>query len=156
MTTADSPSRPSRRALLFGLAAGGVALALVPGGPGAAELPLDEILALTGGRLPERSARLQLDMPKVFANGYTVPITITVASPMTDADHVRQVTVLAPGNPFLEVATFRFTPRSGRAHVSTRIRLAEPQQVHAVAELSGGRVLLASTWVEVATNGCAG
>jgi sulfur-oxidizing protein SoxY len=38
--------------------------------------------------------------------------------------------------------------------VSTRIRLAEPQYVLALAEMNDGALLMAKTWVEVATNGC--
>jgi sulfur-oxidizing protein SoxY len=38
--------------------------------------------------------------------------------------------------------------------VETRIRLAEPQDVVAVAEMNDGTLLMTTTWVEVATNGC--
>jgi sulfur-oxidizing protein SoxY len=38
--------------------------------------------------------------------------------------------------------------------VSTRIRLAEPQYVLAVAQMSDGTLLMTETWVEAATNGC--
>jgi len=65
------------------------------------------------------------------------------------------VRVFAPRNPLVEVAGFHFTPRSGRARISTRIRLAQPQDVVAVAEMSDGTFLMAKKWVEVATNGCA-
>ena len=41
------------------------------------------------------------------------------------------------------------------AHVSTRIRLAKPQHVVAVAEMNDGTLLMTKTWVDVATNGCA-
>ncbi|MGH6927078.1 MAG: thiosulfate oxidation carrier protein SoxY, partial [Dongiaceae bacterium] len=87
--------------------------------------------------------------------GYTVPLTFDVDSPMTEADHVRVVHVVAPRNPLVRVASFHFTPRSGRARVSTRIRLAEPQNVIAVAEMSDGSLLMAKTRVEVEINGCA-
>jgi sulfur-oxidizing protein SoxY len=98
---------------------------------------------------------MRLDMPAAFPNGYTVPMSLEVDSAMTGADHVRQVRVLAPGNPLVEVADFRFTPGSGRARVSTRIRLAKPQEVLAVAEMSDETMLLARTWVKVDINGCA-
>ena len=94
-------------------------------------------------------------MPAVFPNGYTVPLSFDVDSPMNEADYVRHVRVLAPRNPLIEVADFRFTPRSGRARVSTRIRLAEPQNVLVVADMSDGTLLLARTWIKVDINGCA-
>ena len=40
------------------------------------------------------------------------------------------------------------------ARVSTRIRLAKPQNVVAVAEMSDGSLLMTKTRVDVATNGC--
>jgi sulfur-oxidizing protein SoxY len=107
------------------------------------------------GRTPVPSDRLRLEMPAVFPNGYTVPLTFDVDSPMTEADHVRAVHVVAPRNPLIRVASFHFTPRSGRARISTRIRLAEPQNVIAVAEMSDGSLLMAKTRVEVEINGCA-
>jgi sulfur-oxidizing protein SoxY len=77
-----------------------------------------------------------------------------VDTAMTDIDHVRHVRVLAPLNPIVEVATFHFVPQRSEPRVSTRIRLAGPQEVLAIAEMSGGELLMARTWVEVATNGC--
>lgn len=107
------------------------------------------------GRMPTESARLRLAIPPVFANGYTVPLALELDSPMTEADHVRHFHILAPKNPIIAVASFHFTPRSGRARVSTRIRLAEPQNVVAAAELSDGTLLMARAWVKVDSNGCA-
>ena len=101
-----------------------------------------------------QSPRVRLELPSTFSNGHGVPMTLAVESPMTEADYVRQVQVLAPRNPILIVAGFQFTPDSGRAAVSTRIRLAEPQNVLAVAEMSDGSLLLARSWVEVTINGC--
>jgi sulfur-oxidizing protein SoxY len=82
-------------------------------------------------------------------------LTLEVDGPMTQTDHVRLVHVLAPRNPIILVGSFQFTPQSGRACVSTRVRLAEPQNVLAAAEMSDGSVLMAKTWVKVDTNGCA-
>ncbi|MCK1643053.1 sulfur oxidation protein SoxY [Bradyrhizobium sp. 157] len=106
------------------------------------------------GKTPIASDRLHLIMPQVFPNGYTVPLTLAIDSPMTEADHVRHVSVLAPRNPLIEVATFHFVPQRSESRVSTRIRLAEPQYVLAVAEMNDGTLLMTETWVEVATNGC--
>jgi sulfur-oxidizing protein SoxY len=94
-------------------------------------------------------------MPPVFGNGYSVPMTLVVDSPMTEIDHVRSVLIVAPKNPIVVVAKYLFTPQSGRAAVSTRIRLAEPQTVLAVAEMSDGALLMSGTRVKVDTNGCA-
>jgi sulfur-oxidizing protein SoxY len=107
------------------------------------------------GKTPVESDRVHLVMPKTFPNGYTVPLALEIDSPMTEADHVRHVRVFAPRNPLVEVARFHFVPRRSEPRVSTRIRLAEPQYVLAVAEMSDGALLGTQAWVEVATNGCA-
>jgi sulfur-oxidizing protein SoxY len=149
----SSGSEMTRRAVLSAAALAGAALAMRPtrGAPDP-EMALAEQLF---GRTPTPSDRLRLEMPAVFPNGYTVPLAFEIDSPMTDADHVRTVHVVAPRNPLIRVASFHFTPRSGRARISTRIRLAEPQNVIAVAEMSDGSLLMAKTRVEVEINGCA-
>lgn len=113
-----------------------------------------ELIKRLTGKTPVASDRLRLLMPRTFPNGYTVPLDIEVDSPMTASDHVRYVRIVAPRNPLIEVATFRFVPERSLPHVSTRIRLAEPQFVLAIAELNDGTLLMAKTWVDVATNGC--
>jgi sulfur-oxidizing protein SoxY len=94
-------------------------------------------------------------MPRTFPNGYTVPLNVDIDSPMTENDYVRYVRLVAPRNPFIEVATFHFVPQLSQPRVSTRIRLAEPQDVLAFAELNDGTLVMTKTWVDVATNGCA-
>ena len=113
-----------------------------------------EIIKQLTGKTATDSDRIQLVMPRQFPNGSSVPLTLVIASPMTEADHVRQVRLLALRNPLIEVAHFDFTTGRSGARVSTRIRLAQPQHVVAVAEMSDGRLLMTKTWVEVATDGC--
>ena len=107
------------------------------------------------GKTPVESDRVHLAMPRTFPNGYTVPLSLEIDSPMTEADHVRHVRVLAPRNPLIEVARFHFVPRRSEPRASTRVRLAEPQYVLAVAEMNDGALLMNKTWVAVASNGCA-
>jgi sulfur-oxidizing protein SoxY len=144
--------RVARRRLLRAAGLASIALA-APRAVRSADPEMDLVVEIFG-RTPVQSDRLRLDMPRLFANGYTVPLTLEVDCPMTAADHVRAVHVLAPRNPFLRVASFHFTPLSGKARVSTRIRLAEPQNVIAVADMSDGSLTMAKTWVEVEINGC--
>jgi len=106
------------------------------------------------GRDATWSDRVRLTMPRVFPNGYTVPLTLQIDSAMTSSDHVRQVRVLAPRNPIVDVATFHFVAERSQPQVATRIRLAEPQFVVAVATMNDDALLMARAWVEVATNGC--
>ena len=115
---------------------------------------MDFVGQLAGGTLIP-SDRVHLTMPAKFPTGYTVPMELEVDSPMTKDDHVRRVRVFAPENPLIEVAGFNFVPQRSVAHVSTRVRLAKPQYVVAVAEMNDGSLLAATTWVDVASNGCA-
>jgi sulfur-oxidizing protein SoxY len=106
------------------------------------------------GKTASESDRVHLTLPPVFPTGSTVPLSFAVDSPMTDLDHVRRVRVLAPRNPLVEVASFNFVPLRSAARASTRIRLAAPQRVVAVAEMSDGTLLMSKAWVDVASNGC--
>ena len=109
---------------------------------------------LIGSKRPEVSPRLKLHLPEYAYDGSRVPFSVEVEYPMTESDYVRQVHVLSERNPFPRIATFHFTPRSGRAFARTRIRLAMSQNVIVVAELSDGSVLTTSKWIEVTLNGC--
>ena len=106
------------------------------------------------GKTPVPSQRVRLFMPKTFPNGYTVPLSFDVDTPMTQADHVVTVQILAPRNPLPNVATFYFIPGRSLARVSTRIRLAEPQFVVALAAMNDGALLMTKAWVDVASDGC--
>ncbi len=113
------------------------------------------VTAAIGDRPLGPEALLRLDLPDSYEFGTTIPLGIDVASPMTAAEHVRRVAVLAEGNPFPDVVTVHFTPANGRAMASSRIRLNEGiRQVVAVAELSDGRALVARRSIKVAISGC--
>ena len=58
---------------------------------------------------------------------------------MNEADHVSAIHIFNEKNPQPYVAAFHLGPRAGRASVSTRIRLADSQEVVAIARLSDGR-----------------
>lgn len=97
---------------------------------------------------------LSLELPQIAEYGNSVPISISVQSPMTVDDYVESVLVLAPRNPNVELATFHFSPLSGRAEVATRIRLARSQTVIALAKTSAGHFFRAEQHVEVIIGGC--
>lgn len=95
------------------------------------------LAAFTGGAAV-RDGRVTLDIAPLVENGNAVPVSISVTSPMTATDHVRRIALLTSRNPQPEVLVMHLGPRSGRAVVATRLRLATSQQVLAVAELSDG------------------
>ena len=85
-----------------------------------------------------RDGRVQLDIAPLVENGNTVPVSVSVDSPMSAADHVRTIAIFNERNPQHEVAVFHLGPRNGRATVATRIRLATSQQLVALARMSDG------------------
>ncbi|MDD1526413.1 SoxY-related AACIE arm protein [Bradyrhizobium sp. WBOS7] len=88
------------------------------------------------GEVPIRTGRVKLDIPPLVENGNVVPMTVSVASPMTADDHVKSIHVFNEKNPQPNIGNFYLGPFSGRAQVSTRIRLADTQKVVAIARLS--------------------
>ena len=98
--------------------------------------------------------RVKLDLPPLVENGNTVPLAVSVESPMTAADHVKAIHVFNEKNPQPDVVSFRLGPRAGRASVATRIRLADTQTVVAIAELSDGSFWSARTAVVVTLAAC--
>jgi sulfur-oxidizing protein SoxY len=110
---------------------------------------------LVGEKVPV-SGRIKLDIPQIAENGLIVPINVEVDSPMSNTDFVKAIHVFADGNPLPGVATYRFTPASGKAAFSLRIRLDETQNVICLAELSNGEVYAAKSEVKVTIGGCGG
>jgi len=110
-------------------------------------------LPITQGA-PVSSAGIQLEVPGLADNGHLVPLKVSVVSPMTEQDHVRQILLLSSRNPVTRMATFTLGPWSGRAEVGTRVRLAGTQVVAALAWMSDGSFRLASTEVVVTESAC--
>jgi sulfur-oxidizing protein SoxY len=135
--------------------AGAAAITLLPLGaadatPEALQAAIKEIVGT--GKLNE--GRVVIDLPPLVENGNTVPLTISVESPMTDADHVKAIHVLNEKNPQPHVFNAWLGPRAGKAAVSTRIKLADTQKIVAIAETSDGAFWSASADVIVTIAAC--
>ena len=135
-TRNQASSAVNRRDVLAGLASAGLCVVVMPASAAAGDLAV-AIASYTGGATV-RSGRVKLDVAELVDNGNVVPITVIVDSPMTDADHVRRIAVFNEKNPQRDVARFTLTPRSGKASVTARIRLATTQQLVAIAQMSDG------------------
>ena len=83
-----------------------------------------------------------------------MPLTVSVDSPMTEADHVKAIHIFSEKNPLPNVVSFHLGPRAGRASVATRIRLADTQTVVAICELSDGSFWSGSADVVVTLAAC--
>jgi sulfur-oxidizing protein SoxY len=123
-------------------------LACAAAAPARAQLPpniaqirkraLDAAIDEVVGAAPVRTGRVKLDLPPLVDNGNTVPLSVTVESPMTAADHVRSIHVFTEKNPQPKVISVTLGPRAGRAYVATRARIADTGQVIALAQMSDG------------------
>ena len=120
------------------------------------ETAMDAMKKIIGDVQPADGPMIKVELPEIAENGNTVPIKVTVDSPMTEADHVKAVHLFSEGNPLPDVASYRFTTKSGMAHASSRIRLAKTQNVVAVAEMSDGKFYMTKTQVKVTIGGCGG
>jgi sulfur-oxidizing protein SoxY len=142
----------SRRDVLIagGLAAGAAAL------PASAQANTQMEAAIRSivGQAKINQGKVALDLPPLVENGNTVPMAVTVDSPMTKADYVKAIHVFNEKNPQPNVLTVRLGPRAGKAHVSTRIRLADTQKVVAIAEMSDGTFWSDTTEVVVTLAAC--
>jgi sulfur-oxidizing protein SoxY len=106
------------------------------------------------GEAPVRTGKVKLDVPPLVENGNTVPMTVSVANPMTANDYVKSIHVFNEKNPQPNVGNFYLGPHAGRAQVSTRIRLADSQKIVAIAHLADGSYWSATADVVVTLAAC--
>jgi sulfur-oxidizing protein SoxY len=147
----------SRRDALA-LGAAGATLTVMGWGEGAfaaAKEAAEQIAKFTGGKTAD-NAKVSIELPEIAENGNTVPLSVSVDAPMAADNYVSEILVVADGNPNPGVATFRFSPLSGRAEASTRIRLATTQNIIAVAKTSKGEFFTNQKLVKVTIGGCGG
>jgi sulfur-oxidizing protein SoxY len=102
--------------------------------PGQMETAIRRVI----GEADIRKGKVTLDLPPLVENGNTVPMTVSVDSPMTKDDYVKAIHVFNEKNPQANVVSMQLGPRAGKARVSTRIRLAGTQRLTAIAEMSDG------------------
>ena len=149
-----------RRDFVLGASAAALVSALLPAMSGSAAAEAkptwqDAMKKAIGDAKPAEG-KVSLELPEIAENGNTVPFTVSVESPMTDADHVKAVHVFASKNPRPDVASFFFSPKSGKATATTRMRLGTTQDVIAVAEMSDGKFYIGQRTVKVTIGGCGG
>jgi sulfur-oxidizing protein SoxY len=142
----------------FALGATGALLTVVGWSAGVHAGPreaADLITKFTDGKTAQEG-KVVLDLPEIAENGSIVPLSVLVDAPMAADNYVSEVLVVAEKNPAPEVVKFNFTPISGKAAVSTRIRLAASQKVIVVAKTSKGDLFTNQRFVKVTVGGCGG
>ncbi len=136
----------TRRAAL-GLALAAIAVAAAPARLLASLA--DKVREFTGGAEPVEGEGVALTTPEIAENGNTVPIAVS-------APGASEIALFAAGNPEPGVATVRFGPAAGSRSLSTRIRLAETQDIIAVAKMEDGSFVRTSANIKVTIGGCGG
>jgi sulfur-oxidizing protein SoxY len=147
--------RLSRREVVAGGGLVALAACLFPSPVWATPEEAQKLLATLGPGAP-KEGKVTIKAPEIAENGNTVPVTISVDSPMTEGNYVKAIQMVADGNPLPGVARFNLSPANGRAEVQFRIRLARTQNIVAVAEMNDGSLWRASRKVKVTIGGCGG
>jgi sulfur-oxidizing protein SoxY len=137
MTQIDD-MRPTRRAVLAGAAGALGAMPLLVRRAAATPQTMKAAIQEVIGEAPVRKGRVTLDIPPLVENGNTIATSVAVDSPMTATDYVKAIHIFNEKNPQPNVISVHLGPRAGRAAFSTRIRLADSQNVVAIAEMSDG------------------
>lgn len=106
------------------------------------------------GDSPIKEGRIKITMPSLAENGNSVRMSFTVESPMTIDDYVESVHIFSEANPIATIASYFFTPESGKAEIQTRIRLNDTQNITAVAQMSDGSLWMDSTHIDVTIAAC--
>lgn len=140
----------SRRAALAGC------LALIAARPARATTEaMRNAIRDFSGSAEVKIGRVKMDIPPLVENGNSVPLAITVESPMEKDDFVQSIAVFNEKNPQPNIGIFHLSSRSGRAFVSTRIRLGDSQNITAIAQMSDGSFWSGSVELIVTLPACA-
>lgn len=145
---------PSTRREFLAIASGAAVLAVTLRPAEATPASMAAAIRNLVGTAVVRTGKVKLEVPPLVENGNTVPMTVSVQSPMTAEDHVKSIHVFNEKNPQPNVGNFYLGPQAGRAQVSTRIRLADSQKIVAIARLSDGSFWSATADVVVTLAAC--
>jgi len=138
LNQSSKTTKLSRRMYLSALGLLGISGWIVPSLTVAKKPEAMDASAKIVGSNTIRDGRVKLVIPPLVESGNLVVLKLSVESPMTANDYVKAVHVIAEGNPLPNIFAAYFTPRSGRAELTTRVRLADSQRVWAIAQMSDG------------------
>jgi sulfur-oxidizing protein SoxY len=148
----------STRRQVLGLAGGAAVIGAIPivtlRPAEATPAMLAAAIRNVAGAAEVRTGKIKLDVPPLVENGNTVPMTVSVSSPMTPDDYVKSIHVFNEKNPQPNIGNFYLGPHAGRAQISTRIRLADSQKIVAIARLSDDSFWSATLDVVVTLAAC--
>jgi sulfur-oxidizing protein SoxY len=104
-----------------------------------------------GRALGDGAGVIAIEMPYRAEDASVVPVTLRTTLQPGDTRAVKAITLVIDQNPAPVAATFQTGP--GVTMISTRVRVDSYTNVHAVAELSDGRLYASAVYVK-ASGGC--
>ena len=106
-----------------------------------------------GRPLADGSGLVAIEMPGRAEDAAIVPVTVRATLPDGDTRRVKTFTIVIDENPAPVAAVFNLGPKVAVSSISTRVRVNSYTNVHAVAELSDGKLYVVKTYVK-ASGGC--
>lgn len=106
-----------------------------------------------GQEIHDGAGILHLEAPYRAYDAAVVPITVVAEIPQTSDRYIAAVHVIIDANPAPVAGVFHFTPDSGSATFSTRVRVNAYTEIRAIAETNDGTLYMAKRFVKAA-GGC--
>ena len=104
-------------------------------------------------QIQDGSGVVEIEMPYRAEDAAIVPVTLRSRLSPDDSRRMLSITLVIDRNPAPMAARFELGPDANVTEISTRVRVNNYTDVHAVAELSDGRLYVAKTYVK-ASGGC--
>ena len=154
MNTQPMQRRLQRRTLLAALAVGAAGRRAAAQTP-APEDPWPSLAAqiFAGRKLQDGTAIVAIDAPYRAEDAALVPVSLRSLLVADDQRHIRSITLVIDGNPSPLAAVFSVGQASLMRSLSTRVRIDDYTNVHAVAELSDGQLYATARYIKAA-GGC--
>lgn len=117
--------------------------------------PWPELAAniFNGRPLADGAGLIAIEMPVRAEDAAIVPLTIRATLPPDDNRRVKAFIVVIDENPAPVAASFNVGQNAVVSSISTRVRVDSYTNVHAVAELTDGKLYVVQTYVK-ASGGC--
>ena len=98
--------------------------------------------------------KIKLELPLIAEDGGNVAVSVEANLPVSGANHLRHIYIIADKNRRPMLVKFSFSADSGRASVATSVRLATTTDVRAVIEMNDGTLYAVTNNVRVTISGC--
>jgi sulfur-oxidizing protein SoxY len=106
-----------------------------------------------GRAIADGAGFLEIEMPSRAEDAAIVPLTLRTTLTATETRRIVSLTIVIDENPAPVAAIFHIGPGAVVPVISTRVRVNSYTNVHAVAELSDGKLYAVKTYVK-ASGGC--